>query len=274
MYFDGELQRFLSSLELTDKQSELAALRNNNLRDRLKQKSSAEIKKTLLIGSYERDTQIRPRITDHWALDVDALAILELSTKNIDTYFKNNDGGEKLLENFYQALYGFQGLEVEKDTPAITVKWMSQKMKVEIVPAFEAQGGGFLIPNYHWWHGYKWIVTNPLEDAKLLSKANINSGGELKPFIKSLKCWNRKEDKILTSFGIEALAFKTVGGTFNGFLPELQSFFETLLQIDGKKIDPPSGLGDSLFVELGSRRSRVERSCIIHSHVNAVKLVL
>ncbi len=64
-------QRFLSSLELTDRQGELVADRHNSLRDRILLRAPFKIEKTILFGSYDRWSQIRPRPTDAWTLDVD-----------------------------------------------------------------------------------------------------------------------------------------------------------------------------------------------------------
>lgn len=256
---DEAFRKFLSSLELTETQSSLVADRNNALRERLKLNAPYSLEKTILYGSYDRFSQIRPRPTDSWTLDVDVLAILEGTQKDLDNYFNNKDGGWRLLDATFNAINGFQGLPVAKDAPSVTVKWETQKMKVEITPAFHCKGGGFLIPSTSVW-STNWQVTDPVGDAKALTKANEACYGELKPLIKAWKCWNRKEGKILSSYAVETVGFHSAPPGYQGFYSELRRFFNKLLELDGNTLAPPSGIGGNVSINLGYNRYKVEEA--------------
>ncbi|MDD4976700.1 MAG: hypothetical protein PHY93_20260 [Bacteriovorax sp.] len=265
MKFEDSVLNFLSNLELTNRESTLVVARNNALRDRLRQNAPFTLdtskESVPLYGSYERDSQIRPKPDAKWALDVDALVVLESSKKNLDSFYHIGDGGWSLLGEVEKILKGYQGLEVTLDAPCVTTKWSTLKMKIEITPAFNAKGGGFLIPSSsaEWVWGNKWVHTNPLGDSKALSDGNKACNFELKPLIKALKCWNR-EHKILSSFAIESLAYRTAVGNYKGFGYQLQWFFEQLLKLNGNTILPPSGIGSPIKIDLGWNTSIVEDS--------------
>jgi len=132
------VRTFLSSLELTDRQVELVASRQKAVRERAESNSLMDIDNTLLIGSYARDTQIRPQMIGSPSLDVDALLILKCTDWNLNIYWHIGDGGTNLLQDTYKALVGFQGVTVQIDRPSITIRW--NDMKMELTPAFPRMG--------------------------------------------------------------------------------------------------------------------------------------
>jgi hypothetical protein len=239
--------RFLSNLELTDTQGSLVADRHNALRERILQRAPFKIDKTVLYGSYERSSQIRPRPTDAWTLDVDIFVIMANQQADIDKYYNYGDGGQRLLDHLKTAMDGFQGLEVEKDAPAVCVKWRTQKMKAEVTPAFKLPRG-FAIPNSSWF-STTWKVTDPIGDSAALTERNKATNGSLKPFIKAMKCWNRKEGRILSSYAVETAAYHSIGTSFVSLEYELILFFQRLLELNGQFLSPPSGIGDKVKID-------------------------
>lgn len=250
-------QSFLTSLELTNTQSELVSKRQNETREHVIQNSQMHIESSILIGSYARSSQIRPLPNDPSILDVDALLILDHNSwSNISRYWNVNDGGTALLQDTLKALSGYRSLSVKIDRPSITISW--NDMKMELTPAFRAKGGGFLIPSKNIFDS-KWTFTDPISDASSLTKANQFCRNELKPLTKMLKCWDRRFGKPIGSFTIETVAFHSA--TFYkycGYIFEIQFFFGRLLQYDGYIIPTPSGIGDFPLVSLGNNRELIE----------------
>lgn len=252
--------KFLSSLELTDAQTDLVSARHNALRERIVERAPFSIEDTILYGSYDRHSQIRPRPNDDWALDVDVLVIVKNEKVNLDKYYHYGDGGARLLEALETSIGGYQGLEVAKDAPSVAVKWKREKMKVEVTPAFRAEGGGFLVPSSSWMTT-KWQFTDPVGDAAALTKANKACQNELKPLSKAFKCWNRKLGKPISSFAVEAVAYASATSSpYGGFYSELRWFFKKLLDLDGKTVSTPSGRGVPVSIDLGWEGSTVNNA--------------
>lgn len=242
------IRKFLSSLELSDRQAQLVADRQKAVRERAETNSTMDIEDSLLIGSYPRDTQIRPLDSSAPALDVDALLILKVTDWNLDRYWKVNDGGTKLIQDTHAALKGFQGVVVGIDRPSVTVRW--REMKMELTPAFPRKGGGYLIPAKDF-TTTRWTETDPISDAAELTKANKGCSDELKPLIKMLKCWNRHQGKLVGSFAVEVQTYLSARHGYRGFSFEIPHFFDELLKSNGTSLTPPSGIGDPVAISLG-----------------------
>lgn len=258
MTLSEAIQSFLTDLELTDRQASLVAQRQNAVRQWAESNSTIDIENSLLIGSYARDTQIRPPpALIASTLDVDALLILQLTPWNIHTYWDNNDGGTQLLQDVHSALSGYPALSITIDRPSITIKW--KDMKMELTPAFKRPGGGYLIPAKYNFQS-QWTLTDPITDAEKLTSLNKRCSNQLKPLIKMLKCWNRGRGKLLGSFAIETQAFHSAQFWYNGYETVIPYFFGKLIENDGKFITPPSGVGDSVFISLGRKKQAVEAS--------------
>lgn len=252
------ISKFLTNLQLSDTQSEKVKRRHKSLRERVELFTDFPVEKSILYGSYPRYSQIKPRSTDSWKLDVDVLLIVKHTDAVTKKYFYNNDGGTKLLGDVFEAIDGYQGLDIELDAPSISVKWKDEKMKIEITPAFRRSGGGFLIPGRYSWLG--WQSTDPISDSSVLSTANSLCDYELKPLIKMLKCWNRNFHNPLSSFGVEtALYHSTKNYSDQGIEFELPYFFSQLRnKYDGNSLKTPSGVGDAVGINLGWKKIYVE----------------
>lgn len=252
---NSAIQKFLTDLELTDRQATLVADRQKTVRERATKESLMDVETSLLIGSYARNTQIRPIPSDSSSLDVDALLVLESSDWNLKKYWHVNDGGASALNDLLKALQSYQGLKTVKiDRPSVTITW--QEMIMELTPAFRAKGGGFLIPSKNMW-GTKWIHTAPDLDADELTKANKTCNQELKPMVKMLKSWNRNYGRQFGGFAIETQAYHSTKYSYNGLGSELLYFFQKLLENDGKTLTPPSGIGEILSIQLSSQQRQL-----------------
>lgn len=257
MSLETRFQNFLSSLEITDTQSAFISEKHKTIRERIETNAKFGIENTLLYGSYQRSSQIRPLPQDEWTLDVDILVIIGAKEKN--RYLNCWLGNNTLLEDLKESLGNFQGLDIEIDSPSISIKWRNPKIKVEVTPAIRKQGGGFYIPQKSLIFD-SWIESDPLSDADALSKGNQICGGQLKPFIKALKCWNRHNGNILQSFAIETLAFHSATTSkFRSYDFELKRFFKKLLDLNEKSISSPSGQVDSVKIQFNDE-SKIKKT--------------
>lgn len=245
---DGAITNFLQALELTNSQGTLVSARQNAVRTRAEASALIDVYDSRLIGSYARSSQIRSLSSTDF-IDVDCLLILKTSEYNLNKYWRVNDGGWQVLEDLRRSLDGYQGLSVRIDSPAVTITW--NDMKMELVPAFSREGGGYLIPSPGLL-SRSWQATDPVTDEAKFAEANAEakSKGKFKPMVKMLKCWNRTNNKILGSFPLETIAYHSTLGSFQDLGTELSWFFKTLRESNGKSFNSPSGIGSPISVQL------------------------
>jgi tRNA nucleotidyltransferase (CCA-adding enzyme) len=175
-----------SNLEITSLQSSTVSTRQSNVRDVVK--AGLDTNDDFLTGSYRRSTMIAPLTR----ADVDVFIVLD--SKYFADYSNNQAG---LLDKVRRVL-----LKTYTTTPAISrngqaVTITFTDFTVDVVPGFNREGGGYLIPNSV---TSSWISTNPKKHVDIWSTANSNHGGDLVPLIKMIKCWNREHSQLITSF--------------------------------------------------------------------------
>ncbi len=107
--------------------------------------------------------------------------------------------------------------QISRNGQAVTITFSD--FKVDVVPAFNRNGGGYLIPDsVH----KTWLSTDPEKHDAHLTTANKAHDGDLVPLVKMLKGWNR-----------------VINGAFDGFYLELH----TVKALNGITIaDFPSGV--------------------------------
>ena len=76
---------------------------------------------------------------------------------------------------------------------------------VDVVPAFNRSGGGYLIPNSI---SQRWISTNPKKHDEIWTAQNAAHNGDLIPLIKMIKAWNKSINNFFQSFHLEVMALQ------------------------------------------------------------------
>ncbi len=159
---------------------------------------------SFLTGSYSRHTLIAPLSE----ADIDIFIILHPS------YFKK-DGQANLLEKLRQLLLKnyTETMKISRNGQAVTITFSD--FFVDVVPAFNRKGDGFLIPNSI---NKVWINTNPKTHVDIMSQENDKHNGDLVPIVKMIKGWNKNINNAFVSFYLELLAIKifknvTIPGT-------------------------------------------------------------
>lgn len=153
-----------------------------------------------LIGSYVKNTQIKPRT------DIDIFVVLDSSywtDQGLDTPRKVFI---LLLRNLRKT---YPSSKIRSDGQAITVQ-QSSGFKIDVIPAYATTSNTYIIPNQH---GQTWIPCNPKNHIKYLTDWNQALSGKLKPLIKMVKCWSKVHEVPAKSFHIELLvveAFKSL----------------------------------------------------------------
>ncbi len=223
--------RFRSNLEVTDLQSATLATRQKAVRTAVEKDFS--VLQSFLTGSYRRSTLIAP-LKD---ADVDIFVVLD------SAYYKA-DGHAALLDKVRSTLLKTytKTPKISRNGHAVTITFTD--FVVDVVPAFNRRGGGYLIPDSV---GKRWISTDPTVHVALMTKQNAIHSAGLVPVVKMLKRWNREISRSFRSFYLELIAIEIFNNvTMSDDASAVRYFFDhARSRVKTKAIDP-AGFGDQI----------------------------
>lgn len=230
---------FKANLEITGLQQQTVSTRQQNVRDAVG--SDLIVLDSFLTGSYRRSTMIAP-LSD---ADIDVFVVLDSS------YFQQG-GQAALLDKVKTALKKEypKTPQISRNGQAVTITFSD--FVVDVVPSFNRQGGGFLIPDSV---NARWISTDPKRHVDIWSTANSSHNGNLVPLIKMVKAWNRQHSALLRSFHLEAMILGILTNvTISDFASGARFVFDKARQaVKGVTYDP-SGYGGNLADYLNTQQ--------------------
>ena len=229
--------KFSSNLEITGLQGETVSTRQRNVRDVVA--SEFTVLESFLTGSYKRNTMIAPLAE----ADVDVFVVLDPS------YYQKHSP-VSLLEEVRTALRKQYPTtpRFSKSGQAVTITFSD--FQVDVVPAFNRQGGGYLIPNAN---TGSWISTDPTKHESIWTEQNEWHEGDLVPFIKMTKCWNREHSSFLASFHLETVVLETLRNvTMLSWESAVRYFFDKARTKTWSAINDPAGYGGDLSTYLSA----------------------
>lgn len=177
------------NLEITELQSSTVSTRQKNVRDAVA--SELDVLDDFLTGSYRRNTMIAPLAE----ADVDIFVVLDAKYYEVNGQANLLDKVKRVLKNTYP-----KTPEISRNGQAVTITFTD--FKVDVVPAFNRTGGGYLIPDSIL---KRWISTDPKKHVDIWSEANKAHKGDLVPLMKMIKGWNKTHSALLRSFHLETL---------------------------------------------------------------------
>ena len=226
--------RLRQNLEITDLQASVVSTRQNSVRKVLDAELS--VLDSFLTGSYARNTMIAPLKES----DVDIFAVLD--SKYFHNYNNGQNGGQAgLLDLVKRALLRTYTStpDISRNGQAVTIRFVD--FNVDVVPAFNRQGGGYLIPNSL---DQSWIGTDPKKHVELVSASNKVHANNFVPLVKMIKGWNKNSSQYFNSFHLEVLALQVLQGvTITDFPSGVRYFFDKARSLVSQKNLDPSGYG-------------------------------
>lgn len=232
-------QKLKSNLEITGLQQQTVSTRQQNVRDAVA--ADFTVLDSFLTGSYRRNTMIGP-LKD---ADIDILFVLDAS------YFDQN-GQAWLLDKVKATLKKQYPTtpKISRNGQAVTITFTD--FVVDVVPAFNRKGGGYLIADSV---NNRWISTDPKNHVDIWSAANTSHAGDLIPLIKMIKAWNRQHSALFRSFHLEAMILEIlVNITITDFSSGVRFVFDKARQaVQGATYDP-SGYGGNLADYLNTQQ--------------------
>jgi hypothetical protein len=219
------------TMEVTTLQESTVSIRQNRVRGALER--GMEVIDSCVVGSYRRCTMVAPLN----ACDVDICVVLDPKHYNPDRPAGLLDKVRSILLNTYT-----QSPRISRSGQAVTVTFAD--FKVDVVPAFNRQGGGYVIPNSN---TGGWIETDPKKHIQIWSAANKANNGNLIPLIKMVKTWNRTHSALFRSFHLELLVLHALNGvTISDFPSGVRFVFDKARELVRYTIPDPAGFGDNV----------------------------
>ncbi|MDD5750461.1 MAG: CBASS oligonucleotide cyclase [Candidatus Pacebacteria bacterium] len=230
-------QKLKENLEITGLQANTVSTRQNNVRDIVKKDLS--VLDSFLTGSYSRSTMIAPLKE----ADVDIFVVLD--SKYFHHYNNGQNGGQAglldLLKRTLRKTYT-ETPDISRNGQAVTIRFTD--FMVDVVPAFNRQGGGYLIPNSV---SQSWISTDPKKHVEIVTNSNKVHNGDFVPLVKMIKAWNKNNNKYFRSFHLEVLALSILNNvTISDYPSGTRFFFDKARDLITKQNPDPAGYGSDV----------------------------
>lgn len=182
-------QTFSSRLEISELQQATVSKRQQAVRQAVGRRFRVE--SSFLTGSYRRHTMVAPLSK----ADIDIFVVLHPGYYQTGGQLRLLEAVRKALKETYASTP-----RISKNEQAISITFTD--FVVDVVPAFNRRGGGFLIPSGA---EQRWIETDPKVHERFMSDANASHNGNLVPLLKMFKSWNRQIGSRLHSFYLELM---------------------------------------------------------------------
>jgi hypothetical protein len=188
---------FKSNLEITGLQQETVSKRQQNVRSAME--NGLDVTGSFLSGSYSRRTMIAPLKE----ADIDIFVLLD--PKYFHHYNGQNGGPAGLLDLVKRVLKKTypNTPDISRNGQAVTIQFTD--FIVDVVPGFNRQGGGYLIPNSI---SQNWISTDPKKHVEIWSTSNQAHNRDLVPLIKMIKRWNKTINHFFRNFHVEVITLQ------------------------------------------------------------------
>lgn len=225
-----------SDLNISDLQGSTVSTRQQNVRNAVAKELS--VLDSFLAGSYRRSTMIAPL----YSADIDVFVVLDPSYYN--RYSAQPEGQANLLDMVKRVLKKTypDTPDISRNGQAVTIQFTD--FQVDVVPAFNRQGGGYLIADSR---SKTWLSTDPKKHVELFASANAAHSGYLVPLIKMLKGWNVENGRYFRSFHIEVLALQIFTNvTISNYHSGVRYFFQHGIEKVAKQNLDPAGYGDDI----------------------------
>jgi predicted nucleotidyltransferase len=227
-----------ANLQITDLQESTVETRQKHVRDAVAKELT--VLTSFVTGSYRRGTLIAPLSK----ADIDIFVILDPSYYSADGYANLIDRVKRVLQGTYPTTP-----EISRDGQAVTISFTD--FKVDVVPAFHRQGGGYLIPDSVL---KRWIATDPTQHVTIWNNANISHFQLLAPVIRMVKQWNRAHSTLLRSFHLETLVLQILNNVTISDLPSAARFvFDKARAACTLVVNDPAGYGSNIAAYLNTK---------------------
>ncbi|MDT4995302.1 MAG: hypothetical protein QOC94_2759 [Actinoplanes sp.] len=230
-YVDDAFAKLKRTLEITKAEEQLASRRHNEIRDHVC--AHLQVVRHFLTGSYKRETKTKK------LKDVDIFFVIDSTGADADLRDLTPDQALQRIADILKKKYttvtiGRRSCTIEFDTEEEIVSF-------DIVPAFDRDGGGYVIPDRI---SGQWVGTDPTVHAAKATAKNAACDGKWIPFVKMVKGYNREAGKpVRPSFLLEVMALDLVKEPFGRYQDEMRWFLASAADRITDVWPDPAGLG-------------------------------
>lgn len=224
------------NLNITGLQTETVSTRQTSVRKVVE--AGLTVKDSFLTGSYSRNTMIAPLSE----ADIDIFFVLD--NQYFHNYNGQNGGQAGLLDLVKRTLIKTytKTPDISRNGQAVTIRF--QDFMVDVVPAFNRQNGGYLIPNSII---QSWISTDPKKHVEIVSQANKDHNSDFIPLVKMIKGWNKNTNNYFRSFHLEVLALEILDSVrIDSYSSGMRYFFDKGRVLIAKQNADPAGYGGDI----------------------------
>ncbi|QDE93719.1 hypothetical protein BHS06_34680 [Myxococcus xanthus] len=262
MWSVGEaLERFISSLELTEGQRDEVSRQHTLVREALSRRL-AGCETSFLSGSYSRKTAIRP------LHDIDIFTVVGRASS---TPPEPPDVALKRVRQALHEAWPNKGLPILQQH-SVHLEFTTSGIEFDVVPAYQHPTQDlFFIPEGN---TGQWIHTNPRIHKELIVAVNERAGQKFNPLIKAVKHWKRVQGSIpLRSFHLEVMGYEAFSRAPAGYLEGLEVLFSFMASRVDRPIRDPAGLGGNVDARMSSGQRTAARNAL-QGAARAVQLAL
>jgi hypothetical protein len=228
---EGAFREFKSNLEITGLQKSTVSSRQQSVREAVSKELL--LLDSFLTGSYSRSTMIAP------LKEADLDIFIVLDNKYFYHYDGKNGGQAGLLDLLKRSLKRTytKTPDISRNGQAVSITFTD--FIVDVVPAFNRQGGGYLIPNSI---SQNWISTDPKKHVDIWAIENKAHNGDLVPLIKMIKRWNKMINDYFMSFHLEVMILQILYQVkITDFPSGVRYFFDKARSYVTKQNPDPAG---------------------------------
>jgi hypothetical protein len=209
---------FSGNLEILDKDADLLVAERQQRVEKLL-RHSVTLARTAVIGSYHRNTMIRPLSEG----DVDLLVLLDFGKYK---RWLTPEGVDRIQEKF---IAGLSGRRKSGPMPVgrHSLHLQLPEFRLDVMPAVSSTSKGFMVPDFT---RRTWINMHPPAFDRQVSDLDEQHRGRVVPFIRILKAWNRQAGSPLRGFHLECLAVRFIseGWSVQDYTRAVADFFRWL----------------------------------------------
>lgn len=260
-YIDDAFDNLKHNLEITKTEQNLAQARHAAIRDFVRE--HWDLADDFLTGSYRRDTKTKK------LKDIDIFVVIDTGGPQGDfrgqAPIKVIDALETLLRRKWDGAY--------RDGMAVVIPYGpdDEVMSIDVVPAFERDGGGYLIPDPT---VGGWLATNPKRHHELSIAKNQECGGKYVPFVKMIKGINRElGEPVSPSFLLEVMAQKLIKPPFGRYQDEIVLFLATAAERIFDVWPDPAGVGGDVNTVMNATQKRLAADALNEARAIAERAV-
>jgi len=183
--------------------------------------------------SYKRDTKTKK------LKDVDIFFIIDPAGADADLRDLTPDEALRRIADILKKKYAV--VTIGRRSCTVDFGADEEIVSFDVVPAFERDGGGYVIPDRI---SGKWVGTDPTVHAARATAKNVACGGKWIPFVKMVKGYNREAGKpVRPSFLLEVMALDLVKEPFGRYQDEMRWFLASAADRITDVWPDPAGLG-------------------------------